>query len=92
MRDDSNVTELPADKGNAAGLLDTEHYMSKMCVLLTDNTYGLLDNYPTDIVKKIHFLIKEAGLPKEIERSVIVQNARPPRLHGRPTIHKEGVC
>lgn len=62
-----------------------------MCILLSDNTYTLLPNDPTDrVVKKKCSLIKSTGLAKEIEKSITVQHSSPPRLYGRPTIHKEG--
>lgn len=67
--------------------------MSKICMLLTDNTHKLLDNNlnSVQVIEKMSFLIKAVGLPKKMEISVIIQNARDPRLYGRSKIHKQGV-
>ena len=42
LKQDTEITILPADKGNATVVMDRYEYVAKMNALLKDNTYGQL--------------------------------------------------
>ena len=52
LKDDENITILPADKGRATVVMDEAAYEEKMQVLLDDNTtYRKLASDPTNAFK-----------------------------------------
>ncbi|XP_071449226.1 uncharacterized protein [Hetaerina americana] len=91
LRKNPDVTILPADKGNATVLLNTDECHQKIQKLLEDPAYRTINRDPTDaIVRKTSALIKKTLQTPEASRNLIPQAPVPPRLYGLPKVHKEG--
>ena len=51
LKDNVNLTILPADKGNTTVVLNTSDYKQKISSLLEDPAYRILTKYPTDSIE-----------------------------------------
>ena len=92
LKDNANLTILPADKGNATVVLNTSDYKQKISSLLQDPAYRKLTKDPTDSIKrKTTALLKKSSLTEEARQQLGPAGSRPPRLYGLPKIHKEGI-
>ena len=92
LKDNTELTILPADKGNATVILNTVDYKLKITSLLADSAYKKLDKDPTDsIERKTIKLLKKSSLPEDLRKQLQPSGSRAPRLYGLPKIHKEGV-
>lgn len=92
LRADKDLVVLPADKGNAAVVLDSTTYKDKVTNLLSDPSYRKLDKDPTSrIENRTRTLLKRSELPTDIVKSLIPRSSVPPRLYGLPKIHKTDV-
>jgi hypothetical protein len=88
----ADLTVLLADKGNATVILNTKDYNEKVSALLSAPTYRSLPKDPTEAIEhKTTLLLKKSSLAEEVAQPLRPQGSRPPRLHGLPNIHKEGV-
>jgi len=91
LKDNMNLTILPADKGNATAVLNTSDYKQKIS-LLEDPAYRKLAKDPThSIERKTTSLLRKSSLPEETRRRLSPASSRPPRTYGLPKIHKDGV-
>jgi len=52
LKDNTNLTILPADKGNAMMVLNTSDYKQKISSLLEDPVYRKLAKDPTDAIER----------------------------------------
>lgn len=52
LKEDKNITVLPADKGNAAVVMDTSQYVEKVKDLLTEPVYEKVKKDPTPATEK----------------------------------------
>ena len=52
LKDNTQLTILPADKGNATVILNTTDYKLKIASLLGDCAYKKLDKDPTDSIER----------------------------------------
>ena len=99
LRQDIGITILPADKGNAAVVLDLTEYEEKVRNLLEEKVYKKVtetqqlpmqtraNKVLTEFIKlKAQYLI-----PKELARTLKTTSAVPPKLYALPKIHKPGV-
>ncbi|PNF38697.1 hypothetical protein B7P43_G17587 [Cryptotermes secundus] len=85
------LTVLPADKGNAAVVLDTSHYNRKFAALLENKAYKKLKD-PTDAIERnAVLLMKTSPIAEEVCQQLQPQGSRPPRLYGLPKVHKPDV-
>jgi hypothetical protein len=92
LRENTDLTILPADKGNATVILSTTEYKQKIMALLEDPSYRKLKKDPTDSTeRKTNLLLKASTLPEETCKQLHPTGSRPPRMYGLPKIHKEGV-
>jgi hypothetical protein len=92
MKNNLNLTILPADKGNATVILNTSDYKQKISSFLQDPAYRKLTKDPTDsIERKTTALLKKSSIPEETCRQMCPAGSRPPRLHRLSKIHKEGI-
>ena len=88
-RQDSSIVILPADKGNAAVVMNSVDYDNKIKKLLSDPVFKTLARDPTQrIAKTTTKLIKAEGLPTDMEKKVIPRGSVSPRLYGLPKIYK----
>ncbi|CAH2017764.1 unnamed protein product [Acanthoscelides obtectus] len=89
---DENVQVLPADKGNATVVMDTEDYTSKINDLLDRSTYKRLTRDPTQlIVRTTKSLVQKSSLKDEIKKKVCRSEALTLRIYGLPKIHKANI-
>jgi len=92
LKQNTELTILAADKGNATVILNNTDYQQKMASLLQDPSYKKLTKDPTDSTeRKTTTLIKKTTLSEDLCKKVSPTGSRPPRLYGLPKIHKEGV-
>ena len=92
LKDNVNLTILPADKGNATVILNTSDYKQKISSLLQDPAYRKLTKDPTDsIERKTTALLKKSSITEETRRQLCPAGSRPPILYGLPKVHKEGI-
>ena len=92
LKENNNLTILPADKGNATVILNTTDYKQKITSLLEDPSYRKLARDPMDSMeRKTTLLLKKSSLTEETCKQLHPAGSRPPRLYGLPKIHNEGV-
>jgi len=92
LKDNTNLSILPADKGNATVVLNTSYYKQKISSILEDPAYRKLAKDPTDAIeRKTILLLKKSSLTEETRRQLRPADSRPPRMYGLPKIHKEGI-
>jgi hypothetical protein len=66
IKNNRNLTILPADKGNATVVLNTSNYKQKITSLLEDPAYRKLAKDPTNAIeRKTTLLLKKASLTEE---------------------------
>lgn len=95
LRSIADIVVLPADKGNATVILNSNDYVEKMTDLLTDdNTYVALKRDPTlKIEKNLQSLLADVFqmVPPQYKSSyfrLLCHNGSTPALYGLPKIHK----
>ena len=97
LRENKEITILPADKGNATVILDTEAYHEKAMSILGKHPFKLLTKDPTaanerrvnDTLKRL----KSKGKldEKTVNNLRVPQNGtRPPMFYGCVKMHKQG--
>ena len=92
LRNSAEILVLPADKGNAAVIMELETYREKMIELLSDPDYVVLKKDPTSsIMRKTNEMIKKSSITEEIKRKISPKPGIPPRIYGLPKIHKQGI-
>jgi hypothetical protein len=92
LKNNTHLTILPADKGNATVILNTSDYKQKIASPLDDSAYMKLTKDPTDsIERKTTQLLKKSSLKDDLCKHLRPSGSRSPRLYDLPKIHKEGV-
>jgi hypothetical protein len=92
LKDNTNLTILPADKGNATVILNTTDYKQKISTMLQEPAYKKLKKDPTAAIERTTTrLLKRCPITEETRRQLAPSGSKPPRLYGLPKIHKEGV-
>ena len=85
---------LPADKGRACVVMDTDSYRAKMFTLIENGPYQLLNKDPTDrLIRKLSeklLTLKRSGYLSEVVYNR-PRHKQPPRIYGLPKIHKADV-
>ena len=83
LKENTHLTILPADKGNATAILNTTDYKLKIASLLEDSTYKKLNKDPTDFIeRKTTQLLKKSSLPEDLRKQLQPAGSRAPRLYG----------
>ena len=85
---------LPADKGRATVVLDTQDYNDKLTGLLSDMcTYKVLNKDPTQSLQcqMNQILNKKQLLPRKDYQRLHCSSSTIPSIYGLPKIHKTGV-
>uniref|UniRef100_A0A3P9MD15 Uncharacterized protein n=1 Tax=Oryzias latipes TaxID=8090 RepID=A0A3P9MD15_ORYLA len=94
LKNNREITILPADKGRTTVIMDTEQYEKQMNEMLQDrNTYEVLKRDPTEAKKrKLKTILKQLQEEKKIEtyNHLIPTASIIPRIYGTPKIHKPG--
>ena len=87
---------LPADKGRASVVMDTDTYRAKMFTLIENGPYQLLIKDPRDrLIRKLFeklLTLKRSGYLSEVVYNKIrPRHKQPPRIYGLLNIHKADV-
>uniref|UniRef100_A0A3P9MND8 Uncharacterized protein n=1 Tax=Oryzias latipes TaxID=8090 RepID=A0A3P9MND8_ORYLA len=96
LKNNREITILPADKGRTTVIMDTEQYEKQMNEMLQDrNTYEVLKRDPTEAKKrKLKTILKQLQEEKKIDKQTynhLIPTANIiPRIYGTPKIHKPG--
>ena len=96
LKKDSTIMILPADKGKAVVVMDTEEYTKKVLIMLNDKkTYVRLNKDPTPSFKRrllsILNRLKTEGKISDLQyKDLYPTTENVPRLYCTPKIHKEG--
>jgi hypothetical protein len=92
LKENVNLTILPADKGNATVVLNTTDYKHTISSLIEEPAYRKLTKEPTEAIeRKTIRLLNKASLTDSTRRQLCPAGSRPPTLYGLPKIHKQGV-
>ena len=92
LNNNKNIVILPADKGNATVIMETDDYKEKIRNLLEPTTYKKLEKDPTSkFLRQINNVVKSSTLPRDTIKSICKTEAVAPRLYGLPKIHKASV-
>jgi hypothetical protein len=78
LKDNTNLTILPADKGNATVVHNTIDYKHKISSLLEETTYRMLTKDPTEAIeRKTKLLLKTSSLTEETQRQLYPAGSTP---------------
>ncbi|XP_078377337.1 uncharacterized protein LOC144660252 [Oculina patagonica] len=96
LKEDDSIMILPADKGRASVVLDTETYRTKMSTLIENGPYQLLNKDPTDrltrkLTEKLLTLKRSGDISEPVYNKIRPRHKQPPRIYGLPKIHKADV-
>ena len=96
LREDRNITILPADKGNATVIMDTAKYEKKIEDLLDDPIYKKVKKDPTPATERkvlgvIRELEKKDLIPRNLAARLKPSASKPPKLYGLPKTRKKDV-
>ena len=96
LNKDESIVVLPADKGHASGVMDTDTYHTKMSTLIENRPYQLLNKDPTDrltrkLSEKLLTLNRSGYLSEAVYNKIRPWHKQPPIIYGLPKIHKAGV-
>ena len=97
LKNDHDLVVLPADKGNAAVIMDTLKYEDKMTNFLSDeSTYRLLEKDPTPSLQckmnaTLLQLKKDRKIPTTKYNTLRCSSGRIPSIYGLPKIHKPDI-
>lgn len=93
LKNDKNLTILPADKGNATVVMNTSDYENKIRQLIESDQYIVLKKDPTtSIERQVYQLLRkhQPHLTEPTKRKLTPHNSKPPHIYGLPKIHKLG--
>ena len=93
LKEDKNITILPADKGNATVVMDTSQYVEKVKDLLTEPVYEKVKKDLTPaterrVLKEIWEMERRKLTPKDLGKRLKPVASK---LYGLPKIHKPQV-
>ena len=96
LKDDESIMVLPADKGRASVVMDTDTYHTKMSTLIENRPYQLLNKDPTNrltwkLSETLLTLQRNRYLSKTAYNKIRPRHKQPPRIYGLPKIHKADV-
>ena len=89
LKEDESIMVLPADKGRASVVMDTDTYRTKMSTLIENGPYKLLNKDPTDrltrkLSEKLLTLKRSGYLPEAVYNKIRPRHKQPPRIYGLP--------
>ena len=87
---------LPADKGRASVVLDTDTYHAKMSALIETGPYQPLNKDPTDrltrkLSEKLLTLTRKGRISEAVYNKIRLRHKQSPRIYGLPKIHKANI-
>jgi len=92
LKEDDSIMVLPADKGSASIVMDTNTYHAKMSSLIENRPYQLLNKDPTDrltrkLSEKLLTLKRSGHLTEAVYNKIRLRHKQLPRIYGLPKIH-----
>ena len=96
LKEDESIIVLPADKGRASVVMDTDTYRAKMSTLIENGPYQLLNKDPTDrltrkLSEKLLTLKRSGYLLEAVYNKIRPRHKQPPGIYGLPKILKADV-
>ena len=95
LKEDESIMVLPADKGRASVVMDTDAYRAEMSTFIENGPHQLLKKDPTDrLTRKLSeklLTLKRSGYLSEAICNKIRPRHKLPRIYGLPKIHKADV-
>ena len=96
LKEDESIMVLPADKGRASVVMDTDTYRTKMSTLIENGPYQLLNKNPTDrltrkLSEKLLTLKRNGDLTEAVYNKIRPRHKQPPRIYGLPKLHKADI-
>ncbi|XP_041460800.1 uncharacterized protein LOC121411955 [Lytechinus variegatus] len=96
LKEDESIMILPADKGRASVILDTDVYRAKMSELIESGPYHAIGKDPTDrLSRKLSTILrgfhKNGDIDDSTYRKLKPSQKQPPRIYGLPKIHKADI-
>ena len=98
LKEYNSITVLPAYKGRASIVLDTNSYHAQMAVMIETRPYRLLNKDPTDrltleLSQKLLTLKHNGQLSRAIYNvnKIRPRHKQPPRIYDLPRIYNNGV-
>ena len=93
LKQDNSIMILPADKGRAIVVLNSDTYHDKMKTLIETGPYQLLNKDPMDrlsrkLTEKLLSLKQSGHLSETVYNKIKPRHNQPPRIYGLPKIHK----
>ena len=87
---------LPADKGRASVVLDTDTYHAKMSALIETGPYQPLNKDPTDRLtrtpsEKLLSLKRNGRISEAVSNKIRLRHKQPPRIYGLSKFHKPNI-
>lgn len=95
LRKDTSIKILPADKGRTTVVLDTDEYIRKCNLLLSDTkTYKKVNrdptqNYKKEFAKVLKDLLERQVIDRTLHKKLYPTSDQPPKFYGLPKIHKK---
>ena len=89
LKQGGSIMVLPADKGRASVVNNTEIYHSNMSTLIENGPYQLLNKDPTDrltrkLSEKLLTLKRSGYLSEAAYNKIRLRHKQPPRIYGLP--------
>ena len=96
LKEDESIMVLPADKGRASVVMDTDTYRAKMSTLIENGPYQLLNKDPTDrltrkLSEKLLTLKRSGYLSEAFYNKIRPLHKQPPKIYGLPKISRADV-
>ena len=96
LKADKSIIILPGDKGRTTVVTDKQDYMNKCYQHINNGQYKRLKKDPTETIKRearnILLDLKKTGyINEQTYYQLKPTDSPPPRFHGLPKIHKQGV-
>ena len=96
LKRDETIVILPADKGRATVVMNSEDYTSKMEKILNDDKYRPLRRDPTltiekKVTKSLKLLHSDGHISDKLLDQLTPRYSDPPQMYGLPKVHKENI-
>ena len=96
LKRDETIVILPADKGRATVVMNSEDYTSKMEEILNDDKYRPLRRDPTltiekKVTKSLKLLHSDGHISDKLLDQLTPRYSDPPQMYGLPKVHKENI-
>ena len=92
LKEDESIMVLPAEKGRASVVMDTDTYRARMSTLIENKPCQLLNKDPTNrltrkLSEKLLTLKRSGYLPEAVYNKIRPRHKQPPIIYGLPKIH-----